>query len=88
MQAEADDNHIIGLLQDSHHSKSYSVCRPLDVIQETWTGRLQTSSKKRSIIDYLTMTQDHLRKCVEINTENAKSFFIPSYPTLHLHFAE
>jgi len=39
---------------------AHDVRGPLEVMKDTWTGKLQTTSNKRSVIDYLTMTHDHL----------------------------
>ena len=51
---------------------AHDVRGPMQVVHDAWTGRLHTTSKKRSVIDFLTTTQDHLKKCVELATEQAQ----------------
>jgi hypothetical protein len=51
---------------------SHDVRGPLQVLRDSWTGRLDSPPTKTSVIEYLTMTQDHLKMCLELATENAK----------------
>ena len=45
--------------------------RQIQVLQDGWTGRLNTENMKRNVVEYLT-THEHLKKCVGLATEHAK----------------
>ena len=51
---------------------SHDVRGPLQVVHDAWTGKLHTLPSKRSVVEYLTTTQNHLKRSVELATEHAK----------------